>query len=302
MNYRIRSLSLLLLLLAGKVHGQTTISWCSFVNSTNIKGGGGEMDTGFQFQLGVFTSGFVPTPSNMSEWTNYWVSAQTTDYNPITKSFTSDFIVTNNVAPFSYGAKGYIWGRKTTTVGSEWILMRNTNWTWPTPDSTGLSPFNLTWNFSSSNEIILGNAHSSGSPFLMKSEVIESFDQWKNSKLAGEPMNGPDQDPDHDGRSNLIEFAFGTLPLQADSVSSEKTDLATVSGERYLQITIPRQRNHLSSISVEVSSDLKNWYSGTSNTVEVANTPNSLVVRDLTPGGPGMPRRFMRAKAVVPSP
>jgi len=258
------------------------------------------MDAGFQFQLGVFTSGFVPDNSNMSDWSSHWVPAQTTAYNSTTKSFTSDFIVTHNVSPFVVGAKGYIWGRKTTALDSEWILMRSTNWTWPSPDPTGMSPFNLNWNFPLANEVLLGSVHSSGSPFLMKSEMIESYDQWKNSKLAGALLDGPNHDPDQDGRSNLVEFAFGTLPLQADSVSSETADLTGVSGEKYLQITVPRIRNHLAAVSVEVSGDLQNWYSGTGHMVEVENTPDFLIVRDLTPFGPGMPRRFMRAKAEIP--
>src|SRR5262245_48621337 len=44
-----------------------------------------------------------------------------------------------------------------------------------------------------------------------------AFDAWRALKLAGNPLNGPADDPDSDGYSNLMEFAFDTNPLSGTS-------------------------------------------------------------------------------------
>lgn len=256
------------------------------------------MDGAFQFQIGVFSGGFIPTASNMSQWAIHWVSAQTASYSPTNKSFDSSYNFAVNAAPFSIGAKGYVWGRSTGVTADEWILFRESDWTWPYADPVlpaGVSD----WNAATANEVILGTINASGSPFLMKSEAVYAYAQWRDGTLAGEPLNGSNDDPDRDGVSNLSEFVFGTSPTQTAAAPATPTSFVEISGQSYLQISIPRLRNRLATFTVEVSSDLVQWNSGSTYTAEVSNTAEALVVRDKTASGAGLPQRFMRLKAVV---
>ena len=271
-----------------------TISWFCLPNRVNLDSGGAAMDSSFTFQLGVFAAGFVPTVSNTAEWAGHWVSAQESSYNTLASSFTNSITVSGNTAPFTVGAKAYVWGRGN---GGEWILFSNTGWTWPSPDP--MNPFPLDWKASDANEVILGEMISSGTPFQMKSAAVLSYSSWRDTALAGEPLGGPNDDPDLDGCMNALEFVFGTPPLVSGPGAATPSSLVEISSQRYLQISVPRLRDRLAIVTVEVSGDLVTWHSGTAHTVEVSNTANQLVVRDLTPSAPGSPRRYMRARVVV---
>jgi hypothetical protein len=283
-------------LLINKVDGET-ISWYSPIPQSNLTSVNQEMDGVFQFQLGVFANGFVPTASNLADWARNWVSAQSTSYNPTTKVFDGLFVVKSNALPFKKGTKAYIWHRITNTTQDEWILFRHSDWTWPGTDN--LTPFPLIWNTADANEVIIGEVNPAGNPFLMKSEAVVSYTQWQNAQLATSSLNAPGDDADHDGVSNLIEFVFGTPPEQASSPPATPTTLVEINGENFLQIEVPRHENRLVKTWVEVSSDLVSWSSGDAFLVNVADTPGSLIVRDKAAMGAGVGKRFMRLKAVT---
>ncbi|RYD21776.1 MAG: hypothetical protein EOP88_10235 [Verrucomicrobiaceae bacterium] len=276
------------------------INWYSPTLQTNLTGAGAVMDGTFQFQLGAFASGFVPTASNASDWAANWSPAATTSYVPASnvRAFEAIFSLTSNGAPFSVGAKAYVWGRSSGSASDEWILFRASSWTWPSANPSGAPPNPLDWSADLASEVILGTVHGSGSPFLMKSETVRSYQQWKSVALSGQVLDAPLDDPDHDGVPNLLEFLFGTSPVLPNSPTSTPTTIIDISGQKYLQISIPRLRDRLVSVTVQVSSDLVTWQSGSSATVEVSDTPELLVVRDLTPVVPGLSKRFMRVKAV----
>lgn len=288
-----------LLLIAAEVRAET-INWYNTPNKINLTSSGQNMDAGFQFQLGVFTAGFTPTVGNINLWAANWTSAQQAAYNPATgsTSFNGNYTVTGNSAPFTVGVKAYIWGRSSTSTKDEWILFRKSDWTWPVPNP--MNPFGITWNAASADQVILGDIKSSGTPYLMKSAAIATYSQWSLAELANEVQNGPTQDPDHDGVSNLMEFVFGTPPQSANASIATPISLVDISGQKYLQMTIPRRIDHPASLTVQVSNDLSQWNSGASYTVVVEDTVAALVVRDLTPFISASPRRFMRLKASLP--
>jgi len=284
------------LVATGVAHGET-INWYSPAQKTNLTSAGQAMDGGFQFQLGVFSGGFVPTPGNASQWATYWASppAASAPYDTVSKAFDSSFSFEGNVSPYLIGAKAYIWGRRAGGGGDEWILFRKNDWTWP---SGGTMPPDFhEWNAASANEIILGSLNASGIPHLMKSEAVYSYSQWRDGTLSGEPLNGPSDDPDRDGVSNLLEFVFGTSPTVAGASPATTTSFVSISGLNYFQISIPRLRNRLAKLTVEVSTDLSHWDSGDSFTAVVADSATALVVRDKTLAVPGAVKRFMRVKA-----
>ncbi len=267
------------------------------------------MDGGFHFELGVFKDGFVPTSVNTAQWASHWQKADRCSYQASTKSFGSDYEIFDNEDPFTSGANAYVWGFRGGESSGEWILFRHTAWNWPQLEPPGPPGFPLQWSATSANAVILGSIHSSGSPWLMQSAAVTnssppstSWLQWQSEELAGTPLNGPNDDADGDGISNLIEFVFGTAPKTANTPVATPSSILDLSGQRHLQISIPRRRDHPATLVVEVSSDLSIWNSGASYTQVVSDGAAALVVRDLTPISPGFPKRFMRMRAIPPTP
>ncbi|MEY3897401.1 MAG: hypothetical protein RLZZ214_2922 [Verrucomicrobiota bacterium] len=272
------------------------ISWSSAADKINLDGTGMAMDAGFHFELGVFSGGFVPTGMNVDQWSSHWVVADATSYNVTTRRFSDLFTVANNNTPFVAGATAWIFGYRITSTGTERILFRRTDWTWPSPDP--MNPIPTEWNAKDADMVVLGSVNASGSPFLMKSARQQNFAQWQTETLTGEPLNSPGDDPDKDGASNLLEFVFGTPPKTAGAPVI--TPISRVGGT--LQIAIPRRLDHPALLTVEVSGDLTNWASGPAHTEVVADDASGLHVRDLTPLDSAHPKRFMRLKAEPAAP
>jgi hypothetical protein len=267
-----------------------TISWFSDANATNLDSFGVPMDDGFQFQLGVFTNGFQPKAGNMASWLEHWSEAQTTSYNSTGKRFAETYEVMTNAPPFEAGAAGWIFGRRVGTTGSEWILFRASGWTWPAVEP--VFPSTYFWDAKDATEVVLGTIHSDRTPFLMQSVLVRSYQQWQTLHTTG----GPNEDPDLDGMSNLLEFVFGTNPKTVNAPVA--TPVTLQSG--YPVITIPRRIDHLVKCTVEVSGDLVTWNSGPAFTEVVQDDSSALVVRDLTPLNSANPKRFLRLKATLP--
>ena len=280
--------------LAGTKLDAETIAWFSDAGKTNLDGAGVPMDGAFHFELGVFSSGFVPTASNVGQWAAHWVVADSETYNVANKRFSGQFVVTHNNSPFTVGAKAWIFGYRNTPTGSETLLFRGSGWTWPAPDP--MNPVATEWNAAAANEVVLGSINAGGAPFLMRSASAQTFAQWRAEHLTAEPLDEPGDDPDHDGASNLLEFVFGTPPETAGAPTA--TPVALVGG--HLQITIPRRSDHPAVLTVEVSSDLSDWHSGAGHTQTVGDGPAALVVRDLTPLDSAHPKRFIRLRAGLP--
>jgi hypothetical protein len=291
---------LLASLVLSAAHAET-VKWFSDPGRVNLDSTGAAMDGGFEFQLGAFKDGFEPSASNAVQWASMWVVADTTDYNAITGLFDAQFELESNAAPFTVNGKAWMWGIRNTPAGSEWVLFRNTSWKWPAAGSGGPpSPPSIFWNTKDANEIVLGAIHANGSPFLMQSAAVSSYAQWSVGGLAGETLNGPNDDPDHDGVSNLLEFVFGTSPLVAGPQTGAMSSWFESGGQQYLQLTVPRRRDRLALYAVEVSENLSLWQSGASFTAVVSDQPNSWIVRDLTPRNLQHPKRFIRFKATLP--
>jgi len=164
-----------------------------------------------------------------------------------------------------------------------------------------MDPTGLDWNVATATALI-GSIGAVGSPFLMKSAAVTTWQQWRNTELAGEPLNGPDDDPDQDGRSNLLEFVFGSPPKQGGAPPATSLEVVSNNSQRFLQFAVPRRIDRLATLTVQVSSDLTSWTAGPAATVVISATPAALVTRDLTPISSGAANRFMRLKAELPTP
>lgn len=282
--------------LAGSRINAETISWFSDANEINLDGSGAPMGSGFHFELGVFSGGFVPTRQNSIQWATHWVAADSTAYNPTTRRFADLFAVAHNHNPFLQGTHAWIFGRRVSATGTEMILLRNSGWIWPAPDP--MNPIPLDWNVATADQVVMGELNAGGAPFLMKSANVRTFTQWQAEHLAGEPLAGSEDDPDKDGSSNLLEFIFDTAPMTANPPSATPVTLAG----GHMQIAIPRRADRPALITVEVSGNLADWQSGPTATQIVGDGMEILVVRDLAPLGSSHPKRFMRLKAEPAAP
>lgn len=287
-----------------EVFGQT-INWFSDPNQTNRTSTGLLMDSGFRFELGVFTGSFVPTAANKADWASHWTAADRTSYISATRRFDRQFDMENNTTLFTAGKATYVWGFNGDAANGEWIIFRANTWTWPTYDSNNISP-PLVWSAAAATAV-LGAIHSNGSPFLLQSAAVgnaappsTTWTQWQVENLSDEPLNGPSQDPDHDGVSNLLEFVFGTSPTSPGAPTPIPVSLTDIGGQKFLQITIPRRIDHPATLTVQVSGDLTQWNSDAGETLAVEDSVTALVVRDLTPFNSIAPKRFMRLKVTLP--
>lgn len=283
------------------------VNWYS-VEATNLTSTGEPMGADFSFELGVFKSGFVPTADNTTQWAANWVPAQRATYNATLRRFDAQYNVSQDNAPFAIGADAYVWGFRGGTTSSEWILFRNETWAWPAPLGMPPNPNGLYWNTADATAV-LGSINESGSPSLMQSAAVTgaaspatTWAQWQASELVGTALNGPNDDPDHDGSSNLMEYVFGTPPKEAGPPSSTTVEVVNDGGSNYLQMTIPRRIDRPAILDVELSTDLIKWDPAGDQISTVSSTPEALVVRYLTPVGPQVPRLFMRVRISLPEP
>jgi len=287
------------------------IHWYGPTFKTNVTSTGELMNQEMAFELGLFTDGFVPTAENVSEWSTHWLAAQRANYSTEGDFFTGKFVVDQPSSPFTGGKQAYIWGFRGGVESSEWILLKKDTWKWPVlavdQGAEARNPLSaLEWNAADATAIV-GNLQPVSVPFLMRTAGVSngvppktSWSQWANIHMNGEKLNGFDQDPDGDGVNNLMEYVFGTSPAKADKSPNMPLQLVKSGSDEFLQVTIPRRSDHTAKLTVEVSSDLVNWYSGTGQTVTVSDSPSGWVVRDLEPHRPDRPKRFVRVKAESP--
>lgn len=121
------------------------------------------------------------------------------------------------------------------------------------------------------------------------------IDTWEvfmfGSSAAG--ANPADADPDGDGLDNLLEFAFGTHPLQANA-NPLAGSMAAIGDERYLRISVARNPAATNlTFGAELSGELGGWSSMGVDVEE--NTPTRFTARDTIPAG-SAPSRFIRLK------
>lgn len=301
---RLRGAVLCLLCLVGSPVTGRTIQWFCDPGGSKLFSGGAALDGAIQFELGVFADGFVPSVENRSEWTSHWVPAQRVDYVASTAVFNGTVTVDANDVPFTVGAKAYIWGFTGDLEDGEWILARQSTWTWPAPDP--FVPFQLEWNIGAATEVLAGTVIASGSPFLLQTAAVgdlvpptTSWPQWQEDELAGEPDNGPSDDPDRDGLSNLEEYAAGTPPLQAAEWVTVRPAMVTLAeAGRYPVITVPLRADRELALEIGVSGDLEQWDFDPSATVVASSTAGTVTYRgvvslDLAP------RQFLRARLTL---
>lgn len=99
----------------------------------------------------------------------------------------------------------------------------------------------------------------------------EAYATWATGFGLTEANKGVDLDPDHDGQSNLDEFAFDGNPLSNTSFSKSFAKISTVNGAPAITLTVPIRNgattfgSNLTAFAdgitydIQASTDLVNW-------------------------------------------
>lgn len=141
-----------------------TINFGSDLGTGSYSDGTAWQSEGYTFQIGVFNAGFVPSVSNVNDWAANWNVANQGGRTGETTwlddggdlYFGGSGAITNLSAPFTAGARVYIWGFDSTLDGTnEWVLLTNVSWVVASDIST---PQNSNYLTSASGvEAVIGN-------------------------------------------------------------------------------------------------------------------------------------------------
>lgn len=267
------------------------IRWGNELGSTAIDSQGASLDSSWTFYLGYFEGGYAPNAANSAEWSNKWTTLDVSGYSSSSGLFGK--VWDNDGA--SAGRKGYIWGVNRNLPSNEWILFTASGWVVPVDNP--LNP-DSNWFTSDAETIVAGSITGSqlqtavvaGEPPLLSGEDWLQLN-FNEAERSNPLVAGWSADPDHDGRNNLEEFAFGTNPSRPDQVCVEVEVVSS-----FLQFSCQRARAVKALYYGQVSADLTSWSEGPSFVALQSGSPNALVYRDLTPISPSARARFGRVR------
>jgi len=137
--------------------------------------------------------------------------------------------------------------------------------------------------------------------YSMSVLVVKSqFENWREqnfttTQLSDWSVSGDNGNPSGDGITNLVKYALGLTPGKPATSGMPSIGAVTIGGKSYSTLTFTDQPA-LTDITytVQVSTDLRTWQSGSQYTLRTDNgTTNTAVYRALTPLA-GTPTQFMR--------
>lgn len=291
--------SLLLALLALLPASAERISWGSLPGQDHVTSLGQPLNAGFQFELGGFAKGFVPTAQNTADWSRHWIPVQRTRFNPDTRWFTALIRVPTETPPLEPGHPVYIWGFSGSESAGEWTLFRSERWVWPKANPA--NPIPLQWFVKDATQIVLGSIRlTEGQLRLTTASVtgslppITTWTQWlaESSEPGGRTPTSEDS----------IDFVIGRDPSMARAAAPTRwlqPSLQTRSGQEFLEIRVPRRRDRPVRWRIEVSDDCLSWRTASMDCEIVDDGPEEFVVRQTAPTSAPTCPRFLR---VIPEP
>ncbi|MEN9734071.1 MAG: hypothetical protein RLZ45_2066 [Verrucomicrobiota bacterium] len=300
---RTAGLMLLLLLPASAER----ISWGSLPGQEHVNSLGQPLNSGFQFELGSFAKGFLPSAQNTQEWAAHWIPIQRTRFNPRTRWFTSVVTVPATASPLQPGDPVYVWGFGGSESSGEWTLFRSDRWVWPKANPA--NPVPLQWFAKDATQVVLGSIRLTGgqlrlatAPVTGSLPPVTTWAQWRSEELGHGHRTAPAEDIDQDGQANIVDFVLGRDPAGAQAAAPTRwlqPSLRTRSGQEFLEVRVPRRRDRPVLWRIEVSEDCTTWRPASMDCEVVDEGPDAFVVRQTTPTSSPTCPRFLR---VVPEP
>ena len=133
----------------------------------------------------------------------------------------------------------------------------------------------------------------SDTPYSLPVTVAQDYATW--AAASGVAVNSGTSDADGDGRSNLLEYAFGTPPLIADS--AQTTALDVENGSNVFRFTRPKWVTGIA-YTLEGSDDLLAW---TSLATQPAVESSTALTETLSASiAPGPAHYFLRLRVTSP--
>ena len=291
--------TVLLSLLALLTASAERISWGSLPGQDHVTTSGQPLNAGFQFELGAFAKGFVPTAENTVDWSRHWIPVQRTRFNPASRWFTSLVSVPLKDSPLQAGDPVYVWGFSGSESAGEWTLFRSERWVWPKANPA--NPIPLQWFAKDATQIVLGSIRlTDGQLRLTTASVtgslppVTTWTQWLSESI------------EHGGRNptleDAVDFALGRDPSMVRAAAPTRwlqPTLQTRSGQEFLEIRVPRRRDRPVHWRIEVSDDCATWRPASMDCEVVDAGPEALVVRQTAPTSSSTCPRFLR---VIPEP
>lgn len=173
--------------------------------------------------------------------------------------------------------------------------------------STGL--VTGTWESSGSNTVTINATNAAGTGSALLSVLVQTpFAAWENavfspSALTNPTVSGVSASPAGDGIPNLIKYALNLNPYANGTSGLPVSAIATTGSGNYLTLSYTQVIAATDiTYTVQVSTDMQNWYSGSGYTTQVSavNNPGGITqtvtVQAVTPITLTAPRQFIRLK------
>ncbi len=131
--------------------------------------------------------------------------------------------------------------------------------------------------------------------FVLESAPLEAWRQQHFGTTAAAGAAADAADPDLDGRSNLLEYALGSVPTAADTGSPAAAGSVTDGTGTHLTLTFSRIADPSLVYTVEASDDLVGWTLIWTST-GAQNVAGAVVVADSAVSQQTQARRFLRLR------
>lgn len=246
---------------AGVVHGRM-VYWGTGGGVDFRNSHGGAWTEQQRVSLGVFRAGFTPVLENREHWAGNWTELAVAVYDAEERRF-AGAVDGSTPLPNGFGPQVYLWAadRLDLASGPDWLLVTHRDWQWPGPGASPGLPA-LVWTTGDDGTVITG-AILDGGMRLASVDVWptpEDPTEWFLRELGRIPDQAAwMQDDDGDGVNNLGEYASGTRPKDAASVTAPRFEIETYPDGRWWSLEIERSPQAAVWWTLEVSKDLSKW-------------------------------------------
>ena len=260
-GFSFKVFAVLVLTAAGMAHGRM-VYWGTGGQVDFRNSHGGEWTERQRVSLGVFRAGFAPVLENREEWVENWTELSVAVYDSEERRF-AGAVDGSTPLPTGYGPQVYLWAADGLDLssGPDWLLVTHREWHWPGPGTSSGLPA-LVWTTGEDGTVVTGGIFEGG----MR---LASVDVWPTPEepsqwFVRELGRAPDgmawmADDDGDGVNNLGEYAAGTRPRDAASMSAPRFKIEILPDGKWWSLEQDRSPRAAVRWELETSGDLSKW-------------------------------------------